>query len=115
MVANFRALVGRMGRGMASASRLRRAVVRAGVEVLEGRALLSGARGLHARHLAVPATTAPLQPVAAVRVIRNVPYRNDGGHPVTLDLYLPGGQAPPGGWPAIVGFPGGGWKWASKK
>jgi acetyl esterase/lipase len=48
---------------------------------------------------------------AGVRVIRDITYRNDG---VQLDLYLPAGQAPPGGWPAVVGFPGGGWKWASK-
>jgi len=88
--------------------------MRAGVEVLDGRALLSGGMRFHSTNLAVPAVTAPLDSTTAVRVIRDIPYRNDGGHVEKLDLYLPGGQAPPGCWPAIVGFPGGGWKWASK-
>ncbi len=31
-----------------------------------------------------------------------------------LDLYRPAGTPPPGGWPAVVAFPGGGWRWADK-
>jgi acetyl esterase/lipase len=35
--------------------------------------------------------------------------------PEQLDLYLPSGTPPAGGWPIILAFPGGGWRWASRK
>jgi acetyl esterase/lipase len=38
----------------------------------------------------------------------------DRGQAIKLDLYRPVGTPPPGGWPAVVAFPGGGWRWASK-
>ncbi len=45
---------------------------------------------------------------------RNVVYTVDDGHGMKLDLYRPMGTPPPGGWPAVVALPGGGWRWASK-
>lgn len=48
---------------------------------------------------------------AGVHVVRDVVYSRDGEK---LDLYLPNGPPPPGGRPAVVAFPGGGWEWASK-
>ena len=50
--------------------------------------------------------------VVGETVLRDIVYNKDGE---SLDLYLPVGQAPPGGWPVVVAFPGGGWRWASKK
>src|SRR5947209_4083497 len=47
-----------------------------------------------------------------VRVQKDIVYRADG---VKLDLYTPAGPVPAGGWPTVVAFPGGGWRWASKR
>jgi acetyl esterase/lipase len=44
----------------------------------------------------------------------NLAYRNDHGRTEHLDLYLPGGPAPPGGFPAILALPGGGWRWVRR-
>jgi acetyl esterase/lipase len=49
-----------------------------------------------------------------VRVERNIVYAVDHGQAIKLDLYHPVGTPPAGGWPAVVAFPGGGWRWASK-
>ena len=69
-----------------------------------------------AREMQAAQTQDPASPRRfGVAVQRDIVYRNDGGHAVTLDLYRPVGPVPPGGWPAIVAFPGGGWRWASKK
>jgi acetyl esterase/lipase len=57
---------------------------------------------------------APSGDVDGVRVTRNIVYTIDGGQAIKLDLYSPVGTRPPGGWPAVVAFPGGGWRWASK-
>ncbi len=48
------------------------------------------------------------------RVIKNITYTHHGRRVEKLDLYLPVGQAPEGGWPIILAFPGGGWRWASR-
>jgi acetyl esterase/lipase len=45
------------------------------------------------------------------RALSEHPYGTRGS---TLDVYLPAGDPPPGGWPAFVVAPGGGWRWASK-
>jgi acetyl esterase/lipase len=78
-----------------------------GLERLEGRELLS----------AIPAEVAGLEPgreVHGVSVTRNLVYTVDRGQALKLDLYRPAGTPPAGGWPAVVAFPGGGWRWASK-
>ena len=49
------------------------------------------------------------------RVISGVTYTTPGMAPQHLDLYLPAGTPPPGGWPVVLAFPGGGWRWASRK
>ena len=45
---------------------------------------------------------------------RNIVYTVDDGQGMKLDLYRPVGTPPPGGWPAVVALPGGGWRWANK-
>jgi acetyl esterase/lipase len=52
--------------------------------------------------------------VRGVSVERGIVYTVDAGSAIALDLYRPIGEAPPGGWPAVVAFPGGGWRWASR-
>ena len=52
--------------------------------------------------------------VRGVTTQRNIVYTVDDGQGMKLDLYRPMGTPPPGGWPAVVAFPGGGWRWASK-
>ncbi len=49
------------------------------------------------------------------RVISGLTYTTPGMAPEKLDLYLPGGTPPPGGWPVVLAFPGGGWRWASRQ
>ena len=95
-----------------------------GLERLEGRELLSRApfsggeaippveiaRFSRVRQAIANDTTTPT--VVGQTVLQDIVYNKDGEK---LDVYLPVGQAPAGGWPAIVAFPGGGWRWASKK
>ena len=123
------------------AGRSRRAPrsLRPGVEALDARQLLSGfaaspdlARapgGNHsfflarAEQIAAGAMTAPPRhghpsgPSAGAggRVISGITYTTPDMAPEHLDLYLPGGTPPPGGWPVVLAFPGGGWRWASRK
>lgn len=54
-------------------------------------------------------------PTRRGRVIADIVYTRNGSRPVALDLYLPGGTPPPGGWPLILAFPGGGWRPADRK
>ncbi len=86
-----------------------RAFVPEGLAPLEGRALLSTA--------AVSAPTVKATAVvraSGARVISSITYtRLAGGR--QLDLYVPGGSPPPGGWPLVMAFPGGGWRSASRK
>jgi acetyl esterase/lipase len=79
--------------------------IRQWLEALERRTLPSGASVAH-----VPMDA----PVPSVSIQRNIVYTHDGGQAIKLDLYRPRGSAPPGGWPAVVAFPGGGWRWASR-
>jgi len=53
--------------------------------------------------------------VAHGRVIANIAYTRHGSHAEELDLYLPEGSPPPGGWPVVLAFPGGGWRHADRK
>jgi acetyl esterase/lipase len=105
---------------------------RPGVEALDARQLMSGfgagAGGrsaflLHAEQVALRAQTHAPQhgwhPGTAsgggARVISNITYTTPGMGPQKLDLYLPAGTPPTGGWPVILAFPGGGWRWASRQ
>jgi acetyl esterase/lipase len=49
------------------------------------------------------------------RVISDIAYTHTGSTLEKLDLYLPAGNAPKGGWPIILAFPGGGWRWANRQ
>jgi acetyl esterase/lipase len=83
------------------------------LEPLEARDLPSG--GGHARGLSDAITGLRVTPeVAGVTIQRDMVYTVDAGQAIKLDLYRPAGTPPPGGWPAVVAFPGGGWRWASK-
>jgi acetyl esterase/lipase len=98
-------------------SRLARGV-RRDLESLEGRALLSGGpAALAAAQGGLRSEFAGVKVNGSVRGVttqRNVVYTVDDGHGMKLDLYRPMGTPPPGGWPAVVALPGGGWRWASK-
>lgn len=50
----------------------------------------------------------------AVREISDIAYTNLGGTQ-HLDLYIPQGPAPAGGWPTILALPGGGWRWTNPR
>jgi len=60
-----------------------------------------------------PPVSAPIagQPNAT----RNIVFRTEGDRAERLDVYLPGGEAPEGGWPVIVAIHGGGWRQFSKE
>ncbi len=106
---------------------------RPGVEALDGRQLLSGFGSAvgghsyfleHAEQVVLSASTphAPHPGWHATsggggqgRVVSGLTYTAPGMAPQHLDLYLPGGTPPAGGWPVILAFPGGGWRWASRQ
>ena len=44
----------------------------------------------------------------------NLGYLNDHGRVQHLDLYVPGGPKPAGGYPVILAIPGGGWRWVRR-
>jgi acetyl esterase/lipase len=52
--------------------------------------------------------------VEGVRVARGIAYRDSrsfwGGGSPRLDVYMPDGPAPKGGWPVVVAVHGGGWR-----
>ena len=48
-------------------------------------------------------------------MVSGITYTAPGMAPEKLDLYLPGGTPPAGGWPVMLAFPGGGWRWASRQ
>ena len=73
------------------------------VERLEGRLLLATGQG-HAQPAIVAAAAAP------AGVIRDIVYENMAGRQETLDLYLPRGTPPAGGWPVLMAIHGGGWR-----
>jgi len=100
-------LVERLASLERASSRSARAV-RGVLELLEGRALPSSGPEASFAGVKVDGT------VRGVTTQRNIVYTVDDGQGMKLDLYLPMGTPPPGGWPAVVAFPGGGWRWASK-
>ena len=53
--------------------------------------------------------------VARPAVLRNLVYRTEGDRPERLDLYLPAGTPPSGGWPVVLAIHGGGWRRFSKE
>jgi acetyl esterase/lipase len=74
------------------------------MEGLEGRMLLASEHALaHAEF----ASRAPA-------VVSNLVYENVAGRQETLNLYLPRGTPPAGGWPVLVAIHGGGWRRFSK-
>lgn len=48
-----------------------------------------------------------------MREISNLVYTTSGA-PQHLDLYVPKGPVPQGGWPVILAIPGGGWRWVRR-
>lgn len=77
---------------------------RPGIEFCEDRIALSTAA----------ATAADTGTVTGARSIPNIVYTTVGGQPEHLDLYVPTGTPPAGGWPAILALPGGGWRWVRR-
>jgi acetyl esterase/lipase len=73
------------------------------VEGLEGRVLCAAEHAL--THAEIAARGA---------VVSNVVYEDVAGRHETLDLYLPRGTPPAGGWPVLVAIHGGGWRRFSK-
>jgi acetyl esterase/lipase len=87
------------------------------VEQLDQIALLSGTTATVAPHLISNFSQSTTQEFASrvQSTIKGIVYTHHGSNTVKLDLYLPTGQAPAGGWPIILAFPGGGWRQASRK
>ena len=59
--------------------------------------------------LRIHSTAASRQPADSV-LYANIPYTGLGGRLERLDVYVPTGPAPAGGWPVIVAIHGGGWR-----
>lgn len=122
----FASLLARLPNHRETRVRARRACRPQGLECLEERALLSsgppaaGVPGTVREHALVsspapgPDSAGQAGPQYQVREEPNITYTVDGGHSIQLDLYVPVGPRPAGGWPAVVAFPGGGWRWASR-
>jgi acetyl esterase/lipase len=90
-----------------------------GTACLEERLLLSGAApsvsptALAVRTALAQGPTAVPSIVKARRgqiVYRNITYTAAFGQPEQLDVYVPKGNPPIGGWPVIVAIHGGGWR-----
>ncbi len=112
-------LAGRLPR-----SRSRTAYSPQGTACLEERLLLSGTAS-SALHADAAVRTALAQgPIAAPWikraepdgiVDRNITYTDASGEPEQLDVYVPTGNPPAGGWPVIVAIHGGGWRKQDKR
>ena len=89
----------------------RRALRSWNMERLEGRLLLATADGPPTVGIVVTsARTENPRDAAHSVVLRNIVYENLGGRQETLDLYLPHGTPPAGGWPVLMAIHGGGWR-----
>ncbi len=110
--------LGSVGRSAKVARLERRDWRPSGIELLEGRALLSASPNAASSHgVAASATVSTSLASAAmggVKALMNVVYTNIGGPAEHLDLYLPTGSPPPGGFPVILALPGGGWRWVRR-
>ncbi len=84
----------------------RRALQSSTPERLEGRRLLSMAQG-HPLGERAPA-------LVHTEALKNIVYENVGGRQETLNVYLPHGAPPAGGWPVLMAIHGGGWRRFSK-
>lgn len=89
------------------------------VESLEGRALLSGSLS---SFTADQAEVAPSYhrgklraPMARGQVFSQIVYTTREGVAQRLDVYLPAGAPPEGGWPVVLAIHGGGWRKFSKE
>lgn len=123
-------------RNVAGRSRRSSRSHRPGVEALDARQLLSGFAAptgghayflLHAEQQIAAGASATAHHAhrgghgptsgggGGARVISGITYTAPGMAPEHLDLYLPAGTSPPGGWPVVLAFPGGGWRWASRQ
>jgi acetyl esterase/lipase len=76
------------------------------MERLEGRLLLAAVHG--------PRLEGIVAAEAHSAFLKNVVYENVDGRQETLDLYLPHGTPPAGGWPVLMAIHGGGWRRFSK-
>ncbi len=95
-----------------------------GTACLEERLLLSGSPP-SALHPALAVRTALARGPTAVRPTvkaprgqidsRNITYTDAFGQPEQLDVYVPKGAPPSGGWPVIVAILGGGWRKQDKR
>jgi acetyl esterase/lipase len=57
------------------------------------------------------ATPALVRPAAeGPRLFAGLPFASETGRPLALDLRLPAGPRPPGGWPVVLAIHGGGWR-----
>lgn len=54
-------------------------------------------------------------PVSSSHALRNIVYRTEGDRVERIDLILPKGSPPPGGWPVVLAVHGGGWRRFSKE
>jgi acetyl esterase/lipase len=92
-----------------------------GTDCLEERLLLSGTvAGLH-QALTTPASsrrglTSADHSVRAEpdHVYRDITYTVEDNQPEELDVYVPKGRPPAGGWPVILAIHGGGWRKQNK-
>jgi acetyl esterase/lipase len=87
---------------------------------LEERLLLSGSeltapRGTAAVVEDFSRSTARSTTSAKQKVYRDITYTVAGLEPQRLDVYVPLGSQPPGGWPVIVAIHGGGWRRLDKR
>ncbi len=103
-------------RGAISGRRHPRRLRVSGPDVLEGRTLTTAGLVAPASHRPVVAavSTPPTTPSGGIRALPNLVYTNLGGQTQHLDLYLPTGPAPAGGWPVVLALPGGGWRWVRR-
>ena len=68
----------------------------------------------HSSKTVAPAAVHPLAQKGS-QTYRNLTYASDTGAVQKLDVYLPAGQAPVGGWPVVMAIHGGGWRRFSKE
>ena len=110
--------------GLNSRPRSSTAYLHQGTACLKVRLLLSGTApsawrtALAVRTALAQGPTAVPSIVKAPRgqiVYRNITYTEAFGQPEQLDVYVPKGIPPTGGWPVIVAIHGGGWRRLDKR
>ena len=95
-----------------------------GTVCLEERLLLSGTASqpiFSAHQVEVATALRPAEAGAFTKrklnetVFRNITYTDAFGRPEALDIYVPKGLPPTGGWPVILAIHGGGWRKQDKR